>query len=65
MKLGFAYVTIKIMRDGSSMFKTYSALAPYLIAALMYLMRIFIEVSLCLWNLSPEAQKHVRFVIVP
>ena len=36
-----------------------------LLTALMHLMRAFIEILLCLWNLSHEAQKHVRFVIVP
>ena len=35
-----------------------------LLTALMHLMRTFIEESLCLWNLSHDAQKHVRFVIV-
>ena len=36
-----------------------------LLTALMHLMRTFIEESLYLWNLSHDAQKHVRFVIVP
>ena len=36
-----------------------------LLTAIMHLMRTFIEESLCLWNLSHDAQKHVRFVIVP
>ena len=36
-----------------------------LLTAMMHLMRTFIEESLCLWNLSHDAQKHVRFVIVP
>ena len=43
-----------------------SELAPdyslLLLTALMHLMRTFMEVLLCL---SHEAQKHVRFVIVP
>jgi hypothetical protein len=46
-----------------------SGLAPdyllLLLTALMHLMRTFIEESLCHWNLSHDAQKHVRFVIVP
>ena len=46
-----------------------SGLAPayslLLLTAIMHLMRTFIEESLCLWNLSHDAQKHVRFVIVP
>ena len=46
-----------------------SELAPdyslLLLTALIHLIRAFIEVLLCLWNLSHEAQKHVRFVIVP
>ena len=47
-----------------------SELAPdyslLLVTALMHLMRTFIEESLPLTcNLSHDAQKHVRFVIVP
>ena len=46
-----------------------SGLAPdyslLLLTALMHLMCTFIEESLCLWNLSHDAQKHVQFVIVP
>ena len=60
-------IIILLFRESASF--SSRELAPYysllLLTALMHLMGTFIEGSLCLWNLSHGAQKHVRFVIVP
>ena len=66
------FIIILQVRESASSQSSQSELAPnyslLLLTALMHLMRTFIEESLpltCNLRLSHDAQKHVRFVIVP
>ena len=68
--LRLIFILILQVRESARVNVHKSELAPdyslLLLTALMHLMRTFIEESLPLTcNLSHDAQKHVRFVIVP
>ena len=58
-------IIILQVRECASIRKLAPEYSLLLLTALMHLMLTFVEESLCLWNLSHDAQKHVRFVFVP
>ena len=65
-----ATLIILQVRESASSRRSQEWISPRLLALVANCVnalhvRTFIEESLCLWDLSHDAQKHVRFVIVP